>query len=325
MKKSKRIIAALMSAVMSSVLSVNLDAYALYAIGGGSENLAKELEGYTKIDEAEVIEHPEYTVENGALYYINDLGRVKIIVPYPDYFTIELPLDVPDNLFEEKVNEVYSDATISKSNRYTETQLFIVTSELNNNISLEQAKAIYKQFEDKALDFNYHYCIYGLASPMYYFGIPGYSDDFTIYKGIEKKEKLQAYIDESGEKCHIKVDEEMNIIDVIPDNPLTYSEKITLASKIYKATSFCSEHAMTSNTQLATESESIIDMHNSVDGDANCDNNMNMSDAVLIMQSLANPSKYSITAQGQYNADFDDDGITNFDALTIQKKLLKLE
>ena len=58
-----------------------------------------------------------------------------------------------------------------------------------------------------------------------------------------------------------------------------------------------------------------------------------MADAVLIMQSLANPNKYgvggtdskAITAQGQANADVDQSskGITSNDALRIQEYLLK--
>ncbi|MCQ2458987.1 MAG: bacterial Ig-like domain-containing protein [Ruminococcus sp.] len=69
-------------------------------------------------------------------------------------------------------------------------------------------------------------------------------------------------------------------------------------------------------------------------GDSNLDEVVNISDAVLIMQALANPSKYGITgtdathitAQGMKNADCDgsDDGMTNADALTIQKFVLGL-
>lgn len=68
-------------------------------------------------------------------------------------------------------------------------------------------------------------------------------------------------------------------------------------------------------------------------GDANCDGNVDMSDVVLIMQSLASPNKYglggteksAITKQGQANGDVDDSskGITSGDALKIQKWLLK--
>ena len=43
------------------------------------------------------------------------------------------------------------------------------------------------------------------------------------------------------------------------------------------------------------------------------------------MQSIANPAKYKLTSQGNFNADTDWDGITNSDALAIQKKLLQLE
>lgn len=63
-------------------------------------------------------------------------------------------------------------------------------------------------------------------------------------------------------------------------------------------------------------------------GDANIDGYVDVSDSVMIMQSLANPNKYGLTAengiteQGRDNADTDEDGLTNTDALNIQKSLL---
>ena len=68
-------------------------------------------------------------------------------------------------------------------------------------------------------------------------------------------------------------------------------------------------------------------------GDANMDGTVDLSDAVLIMQSLANPDKYGlngtdenhITEQGTANADVEGgDGMTVNDALAIQKYLLEL-
>jgi mannan endo-1,4-beta-mannosidase len=68
-------------------------------------------------------------------------------------------------------------------------------------------------------------------------------------------------------------------------------------------------------------------------GDANLDGRVDISDAVLVMQSLANPSKYGesgtdknhLTAEGKLNADVvGNDGITNLDALEIQKYTLRL-
>ncbi len=69
-------------------------------------------------------------------------------------------------------------------------------------------------------------------------------------------------------------------------------------------------------------------------GDANCDGKVNMADTVLIMQFTSNPDKFGIngsdathiTAQGLINGDVSGsrDGITNADALSIQKYCLDL-
>ncbi len=68
-------------------------------------------------------------------------------------------------------------------------------------------------------------------------------------------------------------------------------------------------------------------------GDANCDNVKDLSDAILIMQALANPNKYGIngtdpghiTKVGAKNSDVTgNDGMTPEDALAIQKYLIGL-
>ena len=84
-------------------------------------------------------------------------------------------------------------------------------------------------------------------------------------------------------------------------------------------------------TKAATTTTAASDY---VAGDANCDGKVDISDAVIIMQSISNPSKYSVigtdpshmTKAGQLNADVNNhgDGMTNKDALTIQKYALQL-
>ena len=68
-------------------------------------------------------------------------------------------------------------------------------------------------------------------------------------------------------------------------------------------------------------------------GDANCDGNVDLSDAILVMQALYNSDKYGvdgsdpthITAQGMINADVDGEtGVTPKDALKIQQYVLSL-
>ena len=70
-----------------------------------------------------------------------------------------------------------------------------------------------------------------------------------------------------------------------------------------------------------------------IDGDANCDGGLDLADAVLIMQALANPNKYGIdgiaenhlTELGRIKADMNGDGLTVGDAQAIQRKLLGLD
>ena len=111
-------------------------------------------------------------------------------------------------------------------------------------------------------------------------------------------------------------------VRVIPENQLSLTEQLEMAENIYEELQLVPFMLWTASTE---ESFGGIDLMNAVDGDSNCDEQMDMADAVLIMQSLANPDKYQLTAQGKFNADLNGDGITVGDAQTIQKKLLGLE
>ncbi|MCQ2460261.1 MAG: dockerin type I repeat-containing protein, partial [Ruminococcus sp.] len=93
--------------------------------------------------------------------------------------------------------------------------------------------------------------------------------------------------------------------------------------------------ATTTTTKAPTTTTTVKPVTGvTVYGDANDDGQVNLSDAVMIMQALANPNKYGlngsssmhINAQGWANADCKDNGngVTNADALAIQEMLLKL-
>lgn len=119
------------------------------------------------------------------------------------------------------------------------------------------------------------------------------------------------------------------------DYCITLSE---LPADLYKGVSSDTTGTTTSKTTATTTATTTTVSGNTdesvVYGDANCDGSVNMADAVLIMQSLANPDKYGvdgsdethITVQGKKNADCSgkNDGLTNSDALAIQKYMLKL-
>ena len=89
----------------------------------------------------------------------------------------------------------------------------------------------------------------------------------------------------------------------------------------------------TTGTTTVTTSTSSSESGNTLYGDTNCDTRIELADAILIMQSLANPNKYGIggtaanplTEQGRINGDVDKatQGLTGDDALMIQEYLLK--
>ncbi|MBR4626849.1 MAG: glycoside hydrolase family 9 protein [Ruminococcus sp.] len=99
-----------------------------------------------------------------------------------------------------------------------------------------------------------------------------------------------------------------------------------------KTTTTTTTTTTTSTTTTSTTTKPNQDITVSLWGDANCDNQVNLADAVYIMQVISNPDKYGegsvpygITAQGKANADVDKSkDITNKDALYIQKYKLNL-
>ena len=90
----------------------------------------------------------------------------------------------------------------------------------------------------------------------------------------------------------------------------------------------------TTTTTTVTETSTTTTDNNYLPGDANCDNKVDVSDAVLILQAISNSDKYGlngtdptcITAQGMINGDCsgNNDGITTRDALAVQKAVVGL-
>ena len=109
----------------------------------------------------------------------------------------------------------------------------------------------------------------------------------------------------------------------------------TMYENVYKSsapettTSTTTSMTTTTTTETSTsstETTPTTPAQNILYGDANLDGAVDVSDAVLIMQTMANPAKYKLTDQGRLNADVqgNDDGITSKDALAIQKYKLEM-
>ena len=103
------------------------------------------------------------------------------------------------------------------------------------------------------------------------------------------------------------------------------NEYFQLIQKIKEDTGFIQGIYVLANTTITevTNVENTLP-EPTLSGDANEDGDVNMADAVLIMQTLSNPDEYKLTPQGMANADIAGygDGVTAMDALTIQLSII---
>lgn len=324
MKKSKRIIAALMSAVMTGAMTAALPSYADLSVTP-EEKLEKYLEGnghhYSKIEDPSALQ-----IARGD-YYVNELGRVIILSKGPTEIVVTMQGDADETQLNEAAAELCPDARVLRNLKYTKEGELIKTIVIihdTEDLSLSLAKELFSRVKDDVIGCRFNGAFYTIGYPQYGWkeGADGNKrQHFTTYYDFnDKKDEIQAVIDEYSLPCHIEeISEER--LDVVMDTEMTYLEEIAVASKITNATGVKCQCLMpTSIGEQVNGSE--IDLYNSVCGDANCDEQMDMADVVFIMQSLANPNKYQLSAQGSYNADFGDNGITVDDAKTIQEILL---
>ena len=109
--------------------------------------------------------------------------------------------------------------------------------------------------------------------------------------------------------------------------PAPKEDKTTTTTTAPKTTTTTTTTKVTTTTTVtATAPDGKV-----VRGDANCDSNVELADAILVMQSIASPNKYGVggsfenclTEQGRLNGDVDgEQGLTGNDALEIQLFLL---
>lgn len=150
--------------------------------------------------------------------------------------------------------------------------------------------------------------------------------------------KKGSYAEEYATKNNIKFVEygsdDYKIEHITAEKAATGTTTVTTTVTTAKTTTTTTTTSKTSTTTAPKTSTTTSSTPAAVTvrGDANGDGELDMSDAVLIMQALANPNKYGvtgtspthITSAGFKSADTDGNGLTVNDALRIQKYLLGL-
>ncbi len=109
------------------------------------------------------------------------------------------------------------------------------------------------------------------------------------------------------------------------DNGVTI-DKVVLHFDKANTTTTTTRKTTTRTTTTRTTTAPTPSVKPTTPGDVNCDGQVLLNDAILVLQYLGNPDQYKLTAQGAANADVCNpgDGVTNKDALSIQRYILRL-
>lgn len=102
--------------------------------------------------------------------------------------------------------------------------------------------------------------------------------------------------------------------------PSGYHYGVAFCNSCSSVKKLCSLTDIIENSTDIQLSSTVIKSDETNLGDANCDGNVNIADAVLVQQFIVNPDKYTLSEQSKLNADVFNtgDGVTMADALEIQ-------
>ncbi|WP_295085590.1 dockerin type I repeat-containing protein [Ruminococcus sp.] len=275
--------------------------------------------------------------------FINDLGKILIEQRTANRINFDIKKDAdfedclsiikavcPEAIVNLNTKSDLDTDLLDSSFYYLFDDDISIDDMISSDISISQAKKIFNALNDKGYIKGFYY----LADSYLESSLDDLLElmDYTDSENDDFYATLEEFIEETDLDCSVDYSELDDLdlsslifgltdsFQVTPDYDT--SDLLSIYDIMQNGTGLSSSLSGDWVNGLFNGTE--IDMFNALIGDSNCDKTFNLADAVLIMQALANPNKYSVTAQGKFNADFNDDGITVGDAQAIQNILLGL-
>ena len=281
------------------------------------------LEGFTEVEDGSLFLN--YHEGRERFYFINDettMGIVLEDVSDHDNVWISIPQGSDAEAFDEQLREavgaVDSSVEILHQQGAVEWGLSCGNYEAVKDIfwKLDPNDAPIERFT-----FNSH--MYSVSRTNFFRSILTYSPIDRYGLSDESKAKLQAFAEANDLEMingeYTAGDHTRPYTEIIPPEELTGPEKLELAVRIKEEVGIVPDGISLAIYELAIGSS--VEMKDTIMGDANADSQLDLNDAVAVLQYVALPEKYPLTAQGQFNADCDgEEGITGKDALWIQQK-----
>ncbi len=348
MKKNKRLSALIIASIMTAGTVSSLSAGAR-GYGNTKKKLDEIFEDAFMIPVDSFLSGTDSEWYKNKRTYIVETEKDNVFEFYaitsadPDYISASLDVDIDTDALTEAIKKICPNAELiefSQPEQVEDTRFrSLIIKGMNDS---KERHLPYDEVRKKDITFEQAVEIYdflnetGNLQSFQYNQVPVYYGmtrcPLTNYRyGSNKMEKIQNYIAENNLNWTIEFEDYCEPIDadtmffVSTGQRLSAEENFKLVEQIAEELDFGPEYTYPAKTSVCNGF--TIDMHNNIKGDANDDGNLALSDAITIMQTVGNPDEYQLTAQGEYNADIagDFDGITNLDALTIQRRLLNLE
>ena len=285
-----------------------------------SSEINELLEGFPyKLDDPSDFEWCVEGARNASAFINENADTVLVIGQREPDIVIHYSTDADAELFNtavQKAAEKYVEAP--RISYFNACCVIYGTSE-------EETKAIWDEIKGSkdivSFDYTPQYWTYNYIG---WFGNVLTYDNGTFEIFNKEYADLESFTEENGlmiEQVEVSVGNKIHqAFEVVPAdgtklNPVEMAE---LSVRIQREVGIASYGS--SPTQPGETPESVRFV-GAVSGDANTDSRLTLNDAVAVLQFVALPEKYPLTAQGRFNADCDGNaGISPGDALWIQRQ-----
>ena len=339
MKIRKIIAAASVSAMcISSMSALNSGAIAI-VIDGNSPYYQEYMENFVELDDHGLLSRVVENSKNDYKVYCSNAfadksedlcGCITIHELEPSYMNIAVSSDTD----AEKINEIiekydsslevdFATTELKGENGVFKGKLVSVYDYNYNPETKETARKVYEELSSitDVYRFEYYSELISEMNLSYRPSVTSYSIKPSGESYDEMAEKLKDYFSENGIDFSVREYEGrlFSCCEAYPNYPITAQEHLNIAADIYDKLGYSG--AFVSPDSVDSDvCDNKIDLCNAIDGDANNDGELDIADATLVLQSIGNADKYSLSAQGAYNADVNGSGdVTALDALEIQK------
>jgi len=304
--------------------------------------ILKEVNGYTyvQVESAEAVEGQFPDGRRGFdrckyLYLRTDGRELLAYERQPDYITFKVKNVNGDYVEIEQLNELIKDIDPQAEIHPTYIKVddgssVLFEGSINNIKDIFTGKkivsAISKQFDNLDVRYLKPYYIYNRqlrALPTYKGeyreAIEKYISDNDInmtVQNVDYSDVISSY--QHPELMSEREWDQYDEIELISETEISAIEVLAFENELYKAIGI---RPIWTELQSAMGDSEEYNGKDVLNGDANCDKEVGLADALVVLQYVSNAEKYPLTAQELFNADIvgDGDGVTPLDALEIQK------